>query len=246
VGNTNTPFPQNGSRMTDTTAPAAHRRRRRVLPLVWMASAFSAAVLILGVNGTLSAWTSAIITNDTNTVATANALILKEAGPDGTAAHTAQTCYSSTGSGNTYSCSTINKYGGTTSPLSPGQSQQTDVTFTNVGGASGASFKLAAGTCSQTPGANPAAAPPINNLCSASGELTVAVSCTDGATYTGTPWTDLKYAAGTANGIGTLTHTAPLAANASWTCRFTVALNANASVTDQGIVVSQPLTWTLA
>jgi len=84
-----------------TTTPAAHRGRRRFLPLVWAASAFAAVVLVLGVNGTLSAWTSAIITNDTNTVATANALILKEVGPDGTAAHTAQTCYSSTGASNT-------------------------------------------------------------------------------------------------------------------------------------------------
>jgi hypothetical protein len=230
-----------------TTAPAAHRGRRRFLPLVWAASAFAAVVLVLGVNGTLSAWTSAIVTNDTNTVATANALILKEVGPDGTAAHTSQTCYSSTGSGNTYTCSTINKYGGTTTPLTPGASQTSDVTFTNVGGAEGASFKLQAGACTQTPNANAGATPPINNLCTATGELTVAVSCSDGATYTaGSAWTDLKYTAGPAAGINTLTHTASLAPNASWTCRFTTALNANASVTDQGITVSQPLTWTLA
>src|SRR5262245_39185690 len=223
-----------------TTAPAAHRGRRRFLPLVWAASAFAAVVLVLGVNGTLSAWTSAIITNDTNTVATANALILKEASGS-------QTCFSSTGAGNSYTCSTINKYGGTGTPLTPNAQQSTDVTFTNVGGASGATFKLAAGACSQTPTANAAATPPINNLCTAANELTVAVSCSDGATYSaGTAWTDLKYAAGTASGIGTLTHTAALAANSSWTCRFTVKLDTNASVTDQGITVSQPLTWTLA
>jgi hypothetical protein len=232
--------------MSSSTTPAADRRRRFV-PLVWAASAVAAVVLLLGVNGTLSAWTSAIITNDTNSVATANALILKEAGPDGTAAHTAQTCYSSTGASNTFTCSTINKYGGTTTPLAPGASQTTDVTFTNVGGAQGASFKLQAGACTQTPTANAGATPPVNNLCTATGELTVAVSCSNGTTYAaGSAWTDLTYAAGTASGIGTLTHTAALAANASWTCRFTVALNSNASVTDQGITVSQPLTWTLA
>ena len=233
--------------MTDPT-PSVHRaRRRRFVPLVWGASAFSAAVLVLGVNGTLSAWTSAIITNDTNTVATANALILKEVGPDGTAAHTPQTCYSSTGAGNSYTCSTINKYGGITTPLTPGASQQSDVTFTNVGKATGASFKLVAGACSQTPTADGSATPPINNLCTAAGELTVAVSCSDGASYVpGSAWTDLVYAAGTPGGIGTLTHTATLAADDSWTCRFTVALSPTASVTDQGITVTQPLTWTLA
>src|SRR5690242_9816737 len=161
--------------------------------------------------------------------------------------HTSPTRRSSDLASNTYTCSTINKYGGTTTPLTPGASQSTDVTFTNVGGAQGATFKLAAGSCTQTPTANASATPPINNLCTAANELTVAVSCSNGATYTaGTAWTDLVYAAGTPSGIGTLTHTAALAANASWTCRFTVALNGNASVTDQGITVSQPLTWTLA
>jgi len=215
-------------------------RSRRFLPLIWAASAVSAAVLVLGVNGTLSAWTSAVITNDTNNVATAKALILKEAGPG------AQTCFSSTAADNSFTCSTINKYGGTTTPLLPGGSQTTDVTFTNVGSAVGATFKLASGACTQTPVANAGITPAINNLCSATNELTVAVTCTDGATYTGTPWTDLKYAAGPVSGIGTLTHTAAIAANASWTCRFTTALNSNASVTDQGITLAQPLTWTLA
>ncbi len=162
---------------------STHRAKRRFLPLVWAASAVSAAVLVLGVNGTLSAWTSAVITNDTNTVATANALILKETTGVGAGA---TNCYSSDGTGNTYTCSTINKYGGITTPLVPGASQQVDVTFQNVGKATGATFKLQAGACSQTPTASTTATPPINNLCTASDELTVAVSCQDGASYTGT------------------------------------------------------------
>lgn len=226
--------------MSNTTT---HRAKRRFLPLVWAASAVSAAVLVLGVNGTLSAWTSAVITNDTNTVATGNAVILKES-------QGANNCYSSDSPTNTYTCTTINKYGGVAVPLTPGTNQQVDVTFSNVGKATAASFKLAAAACSQTPAANPAATPPINNLCTATSELTVAVSCSDGATYTAaSAWSDLRYTAGTPAGLTTgspLTHTATLAPNATWTCRFTVALNANASVTDQGITVSQPLTWTLA
>ena len=223
-----------------TTIKTDHRGRRRFLPLVWAASAVSAAVLVLGVNGTLSAWTSAVITNNNNTVATANAVILKEASG-------ASTCYSSDGVGNTYTCATINKYGGTATPLAPGASQTVDVTFTNAGKAAASTFKLDAGTCSQVPVANASATPPINNLCTATGELTVAVSCSDGGTFVpGSTWSDLKYAAGTARGIGSLTHTAALAPAATWTCRFIVALPSNANVTDQGITVSQPLTWTLA
>ena len=96
------------------------------------------------------------------------------------------------------------------------------------------------GICTSTPA--------VPNLCT-NGDLTVAVSCSAGATL-GTPlWTDLAYAAGppplTANAK---THTATgteLNANASWTCQFTVALAANAPFADQGITVSQPITWTL-
>ena len=229
-----------------STSTSGHRGRRHFLPLVWMASAVSAAVLLLGVNGTLSAWTSAVLENTDNTAATANALILQEVGPDASGA--AQTCFSSSGTGNSYSCTTINKYGGTTAaPLSPGQSRTVDVTFTNVGEATGASFTLAADTCGQTPAANGAATPPINNLCTATGELTVAVACSDGAAFVpASAYSDLVYPAGPPSGIGTLVHTSAIAADASITCRFTVALNASASVTDQGIVVSQALTWTLA
>ena len=45
--------------------------------------------------------------------------------------------------------------------------------------------------------------------------------------------------------LTTKTHTATLAAGAQWTCRITVALASGASVLDQGITVTQPLTWTL-
>jgi hypothetical protein len=230
-----------------STTPAPRRGHRRFAPVVWAASAVSAAVLILGVNGTLSAWTSAVITNDTNTVKTADALILKEVGPDGTAAHTSQTCFSSQGAGasNTYTCSTINKYGGITSPLAPGGSSTTDVTFTNAGSAAGTNFRLAGGACTQAPVAG-SGSPAAANVCT-NGELTVAVSCSNGATYaSGSAWTDLVYAAGAPGSLGTLNHPAALASASSWTCRFTVALGAAANPTDQGITVTQPLTWTLS
>ncbi|MXG90669.1 hypothetical protein [Nocardioides flavescens] len=217
------------------------RPRRRFLPLVWAASAVAAIVLVLGVNGTLSAWTSAIVTNSTNSVATANALILKES-------NGAADCYSSQGAANSYTCATINKYGGTTTPFSPGDSRTFDVTFSNAGAATGSTFTLTPGTCTQTPTANAAATPPVNNLCTATGELTVAMSCSNGTTYNGAQlWSDLTYAAGPPSALTEKTHTALGAGpGASWTCRFTVALNANASVADQGIVVSQPLVWTLS
>ncbi|MFL6154532.1 MAG: hypothetical protein ACJ72D_00455 [Marmoricola sp.] len=220
---------------------ASRRESRRAPRTTWWAlgsSAVAAVVLTLGVSGTLSSWTSAVISNDTNTVATASAVILKEVGPSAT-------CFSSSGASNSYTCSSVNKYGGTSSPLSPGGNQVTDVVFSNVGSASASTFVLAAGSCSQNPTAG-SGTPPAANVCT-SGDLTVAISCSNGATYaSGSAWTDLVYAAGAPGSVpGTLTHTATLAAGASFTCRFTVALSASASVLAQGITASQALTWTL-
>jgi hypothetical protein len=205
------------------------------------ACAIAATLMTLSVNGTLSDWTSAVLTNSNNTVATATAVILQEVGPDGTSGHASQTCRSSDGSGNSATCTTINKYGGTTSPLLPGSNQATDVTFTNLGAANASSFVLAPGTCSSTPSTG---TPTPNNLCTT--DLTVAVSCSNGSSYSaGSAWTDLVYAAGAAGSMPTLTHAAGLASGASATCRITVTLPSSASVLDQGLTLSQPLSWTL-
>jgi hypothetical protein len=207
--------------------------------LALVAGLVSAVVLTLGVSGTLASWTSAVIANDTNSVATSSAVILREVGPGPT------TCLSSSGAANSYTCSTINKYGGTASPLAPGGSQSTDVVFTNVGSAAASSFVLGTGSCSQSPTAG-SGTPAAADVCT-SGDLTVAISCSDGSSYAGgSAWVDLVHAASAPGSIpATLTHTATLAAGASFTCRFTVALSASASVLAQGITVSQPLTWTL-
>lgn len=220
-------------RRTDNQRPA------RATVLALGSSVIAAIVLTLGVSGTLSSWTSAIIGNDTNTVATASAVILREVGPG------PQTCLSSSGAGNSFTCSTINKYGGTTTPLNPGSSQVTDVVFSNVGASAASTFVLTAGSCTQNPTAG-SGTPPAANVCT-NADLTVAISCSNGATYSaGGAWTDLVSAAGAPGSISSpLTHTATIAAGASFTCRFTVALGAAANVLDQGITASQPLTWTL-
>lgn len=227
-----------GHRKLSTARGARSRRRERSSMLLWSASGAAAVLLFLSTNGTLSAWTAAVIGNNTNTVATAAAVILQEVGPSAT-------CLSSSGAGNSFTCSTVNKYGGTTTPLSPGNNQVTDVVFSNVGSSAASSFVLNAGTCTQNPTAG-SGSPAAANVCT-NGDLTVAISCSNGATYSaGSAWSDLVYAAGAPSSISaTLTHTATIAAAASFTCRFTVALGAAASVLDQGITASQPLTWTL-
>lgn len=214
--------------------------------MLWASCALAAVLLMLGTSGTLSSFTVAALNNTKNTSITASAVILREVGPDGTASHTSQTCDSSAVATNVSTCATIDKYGGVATPLSPGASQTTDVTFTNIGGSAASTFVFTPGTCTQTPTAG-SGSPAASDLCSG-GDFTVAISCSNGATYvSGSAWTgtDIVQTAVKPASLVALTHTGSLAAGAQWTCRFTVALAAAAAVADQGVQVSQPITWTL-
>lgn len=215
---------------------------------IWTACGLSALVVVLGANGTLSSWSSAIITNSNNSVSTGQAVILSESSG-------ANTCASSSNTSNSYSCTTINKYGGTT--LVPGTSTTVTVTFTNTGTKNGASFQFApsascTSTYTATIGSETAGGTSSPNLCS-NGDLTVAVACNTGATFgSGTAWTTpYPISAVTPSALATSSpynHTATagdLNAGATWTCQFTVALSSSAGFSDQNITVAQPITWTL-
>lgn len=222
--------------MNETTpiAPAPPRRRRAAA--LWVSGALAAALLVLGVSGTLSSWTSALITNDTNTAgAAATYVALVET--DGT-----HTCDTTAQPGNTVaSCSTINKYGGNTA-MSPGDSAVVDVTFSNPGTGSGNTFSYAPGACAPTNGGGGV------DLCT-DGDLTVSVSCSTGATYSsGAVIAALgQVAAPGSLATRTWTGSPALAASSagSLTCRFTTTLAGTAKPADAGSRVSQPVTWTL-
>ncbi len=225
---------------TPSPAPRAgsHRSRRR--GVLWASGAVAALILVLGTSGTLSSWTSAVLANDTNTAKTTTAVILREVSG-------ANTCFSSDdATTNTSTCTTINTYGATASPLVPGGSQTVDVVFTNVGAANASSFALAPGSCTQTPTAG-TLVPPVANLCT-SGDLTVSAKCSPGGTYSSaTAWSDLSYSAA-APPTATKSHpvtSSDLNAGATWACQFVVTLSGTASVLGQNVVVTQPLTWTL-
>lgn len=222
-------------------------RDRRGL-LLWTACGASALIIVLGASGTLSSWTSAIITNTNNSVSTGQAVILSESSG-------ANTCASSSNTSNSYSCTTINKYGGAT--LVPGTSTTVTVTFTNTGTKNGANFQLApSASCTSnytaTIGSETAGAASTPNLCT-NGDLTVAVACNTGSTFgSGTAWlAPYSIAAATPTALasgGPYNHAATagdLNAGATWTCQFTVALSSSAGFADQNITVAQPITWTL-
>lgn len=217
--------------MNDET-PTNSRRRTTMLAI---AGALAATVLVLGVNGTLSSWTSAVVTNDTNTAGAEGAVALSES--DGTS-----TCDTVTTSDNTFTCSTINKYGGDTA-MAPGNSSVVTVTFTNDGSADGKTFGYAPGTCSSTPG------PGGTDLCAdADADLTVAVVCSTGTSYDAA--NDIAGLGQAAVAPGSLagmsvTGAPELATGDSITCQFTTTLASDAKTSDAASQVSQPIVWTL-
>lgn len=217
--------------------PAERKRDRRRTAVLWGSGGLAALVLVLGVNGTLASWTSALITNDDNSAgASANYLALIET--DGVS-----TCDTTTSTNNTdAACSTINKYGGNAT-MSPGDSETVDVTFTNPGTSAGNTFSYAPGSCTPTNGTGGV------DLC-VDGDLTVAVACSTGATYNaGALIAALGQAAVAPASLATKSWTAApalAAASASAvTCRFTTTLDASAPPADSGSQVAQPVTWTL-
>lgn len=225
--------------MNTTTEPTPAKRRRSA-PVLWGSGALAAAVLVLGVSGTLSSWTSAILTNGDNHAGTTGAVALQETGPDGTGA--AFTCTTATSTDNTASCDQINKYGNggvEDTTLQPGDSISTSVTLKNTGSGDATTFTMAPGTCSSVYntgsqlGATPAAG---DDLCT---ELQVAVACTGDATLT---------VAATNLAAFATTHTLAtgLPSGGSTTCTFTVSLPADAPSRFSGQTATQPIVWTLS
>ncbi|HWU32151.1 MAG TPA: hypothetical protein VN108_04710 [Marmoricola sp.] len=226
----------------------AKKRRRRSAPLLWGSGAVAAAVLVLGVNGTLSSWTSAIITNNNNSVASASSLALVETQTTPTGNSTICDTAAAVDGTNAVTCAGINKYGGigdtsgTTGfstdasgvPLAPGGSQSVTVNLKNDGTGAG-SLTLAAGSCvnhayPDSTGANTT----TYNLCN---EMQLSVSCDGPATFAEYTGTVGAFTGGT---IG------PLAATASTNCTFTVSLPSDAPSGFASQYLTQAMTWTLA
>ena len=210
--------------MSHTTTPT---RRRRAVPLLWISGAFAAVILVLGVNGTLSSWTTAIVHNSTNTTAATDAVALSEADGEGTVCVDTGTVADGS---NTATCSTINKYGGITTPLVPGAAgNATTVTLKNTGSATG-TLTLGASACAKSAGVVSA----TDNVCD---YVHVSVECpTSTSVYSGTL---SAFAAAGPQAVGSLD------SEASVSCTFTVSLPANAPSDIAAQVASQPLTWTL-
>ncbi len=206
--------------------------RSRLSLIAVVTGLLGTVVLALSMTSSLAAFTASI-TNSINTAA-AGTVIMQEQNSAGTT-----TCLSTDGTGNNVTnnsatCSTINKYGGSTTMV-PGQTVSTTVTIKNTGTAIVSGFTLAPGACTQSGNVTGSA----TDLCAKMG---VVISQTVGGTTT-----TVSPASSTMTTLATggpLTLTAPVAAGTTITYRFDVTLSASAGNTYQGLAVSQPLVWT--
>ncbi|MGL4339467.1 MAG: hypothetical protein ACRCSP_03455 [Rhodoglobus sp.] len=200
-------------------------KRRRFTPVAIATGVLGAVLLSVSMTGTLSAFVASI-QNSTNTAATGS-LTMEEKTTTGTIV----TCLSTDGGTiytNAATCSTINKFGGSTTMLPGGPAVNTPITIKNTGTVNAATFTLTPGACTQTTAVGAA-----TNLCSK-----INVVLTSGATtiFSGT-------AAGLAAG-GVITIAGPPAAGATVPFNFAVSLDTTADNTYQNLQASLPLTWT--
>ena len=206
--------------------PAAPRRRFTGAAIATGVAGSVALAVSMGVS--LSGY-AATITNSLNTSSSSALAVSETSG--------AATCNSYD---TTATCSTINKYGGTTTPLNPGQSRSTTVTFNNTGSVAVGSATLAPGTCVATStGATGSTTPSTPNTTAGNLCSVLQVAIYKGTTDTGTVVYNGSLSAFTAT--QTLD---PIAVAANQAYTFKVTLPSAATTAIQGQQVSQPLAWT--
>ncbi|CCE74037.1 hypothetical protein [Clavibacter nebraskensis] len=222
--------------MSHHTAAATKKTTRvRFAPLAIATGVAAAVLLSVSMSGTLSGFVASI-TNDTNTAASGS-LVMQESQAGANGAPTVTCLSTSATSGvdsNAATCSTINKFGGSTAMM-PGQTVTSVVSIKNVGTTRASTFTLTPGAaCTQIK--NGTVNGSATDFCS---KLNVVITAAGSATpvYSGTA------AALAGSSAKTLT---ALAANASTDFTFAVTLDSSAGNTYQGLGASLPLTWTFA
>lgn len=216
--------PQSTIRGTLATLPV-----KVAMPAVMLVGGVAGtAALTYSISGTTSGFTASI-QNDTNTAASGT-LLMQEQNVGATV-----TCLSTTGTGsvigtNTATCSTINKFGGSTTMV-PGTAVVTTATIRNTGTVSAATFTLTPGaTCTQS--ANGSVNGTATDLCA---KMQILIQQGTTTVFTGTLATLASHAAFS---LGSL------APSTSSSFTYTVTLDATAGNTYQGLAASLPLTYT--
>jgi hypothetical protein len=224
--------------MSDVIPP----RRRRFAPLVIVTGVAATLLLAFATTGALSGFTASI-NNSANSAASGTLLMTETQG--GT------TCLSTTGatiSSNAGTCSTINKFGGSTTMV-PGTTSTSSVTILNNGTVPANTFTLTPGGC------NVVANGAVNGTDTAGfcGKMDITIGDTTTGKCIFPASTSPCVAPTSTNTLATLgttaiNLTAPLAAGASRSYTFTLMLDSGAATTnaDQGLAANETLLWSFA
>jgi len=232
------------SAIEPTDASDAAPRKRRFVPLLWVAGATAAALLGLAVTGTISGFTAAI-TNSTNTTGSGT-LLMQESNTGGTV-----TCYSNgsaanstIGSSNSNTCSTLNKLGGDQTNglnLAPGATVTiSTVKVKNAGTIDASQFTLTPGACTQsnnTGNTGVIASGSASDFCT---KIDVTIKQNGTAVFVGTA---AQLASGTGASTPLPSNLGAVTAGTTVTLEFDVSLDSSAGNTYQGLALSLPMTW---
>jgi hypothetical protein len=213
--------------MPNTLSTPARSESR--LGLLWCLSAVSALVLCLAVNGTLSSWTQAIVTHNSNTVSTGTGNVALSVG---LTVGGGSRCDSSAGADNTTTCAIdlFGNLGTAVTNLQPGGAATTSVTLTNTGDTNATTLNIAPGPCTGS-----------TALCS---NLLVSMTCTGDATKSFALGT--MDAFGTSDGNFTNTGGVPIPKlTGNTVCEFAISLPLTAPLSTRGQTISQNVVWTL-
>ncbi len=204
-------------------------KRLRFAPVAVIAGVSASVFLALSLTGTLSGF-AASITNDINTAASGT-LTMQEQNAGGTV-----TCSSTDGgsvSTNSATCSSINKFGGSTT-MTPGSTVNTSISIKNTGTANASTFTLSPGsTCTQSK--NGSQNGTATDLCA---KMKLVITSGSTTVFSGT----LASFAGAAGSAFTMP--AAPAAGATVPFTFAVTLDSSAGNAYQGLAASVPMTWT--
>lgn len=216
-----------------TTRARHHAKSRRfTLPTV-IAGAIGSVLIAFSMTPSFAALTASI-DNSTNTAGT-GAIIMQETSG-------ANTCNSTDGgsngiSNNAATCTTINAYGGNMA-MTAGTVSTTTITVKNTGTLPASAFTLTPGSCTQSN--NGSANGSASNLC-AMYNISITTTSPVATIYSGT-----AAAMGTSaiNLLGaTIFNTSSVPAGTSYVFTVTATLSSSATDADQGLMISQPLTW---
>lgn len=228
--------------MTDSSVSRFRRiiGRRRFAPTAIVAGVVASAAIATSMTGALGAFTASI-QNTVNNTAT-GVLTMQEANSGGTVTcnSTDANPSSNTINTNAATCSTINKYGGST-VLVPGNTTSTSITIKNTGTVAANTFTLLPTACTQ--GTNGSVNGSATNLCAMlSLTLTETITTAGSTSAATTPINGVALSALSTTTPG-YTMTGPIPAGSTANFTFALTFSSSAGNTYQGLSASQQLTW---